>query len=338
MIRAAILGLGRWGRTLVGSVQGKTDEIRFVAAHDTAYDKVATFCQNNGLAFFADYDDILRDPDIDAVVIATPHSRHLDQVLRAAAAGKHIFVEKPLALDRHSAADAVETIARSGVKLAVGFVRRFHPSICEVRARLADGRLGTIVGFVGQQSSGSGPYLPAGGWRVDPKESPAAAMTANGVHLLDHMIEFGGEIAGVQCITSRRGVAHVDDTTAVLLSFRSGATGTLFCTISTGPNYNFSVYGSRGHAEVSDTTLDVFRFTPIPDRAPDGPVRQPESEIIRNPGVSMVQAEMLDFARCIVDDRPFFVPIADALHGIAVLDAITHSATTRTFVDLQTFA
>ena len=337
MIRAAILGLGRWGRTLVGSVQGKTDEIRFVAAHDTSAGKVETFCRDNGLTFFENYDDILRDPNIDAVVIATPHSRHFDQVCRAASAGKHVFTEKPLALDRHAAAEAVATVARHGVRLAVGFVRRFHPSICEVRARLADGRLGAIVGLVGQQTSGTGPYLAADGWRVDPKESPAAAMTANGVHLLDHMIEFGGEIAGVQCVIGRHGVAHVDDTTSLLLTFRSGVTGLLFCTISTGPNYNFSLYGSRGHAEVSDTTLDLFRFTPIPDRAPDGPVRQPESEVIRNHGVSMVQAEMLDFARCITDGRPFFVPIADVLHGIAVMDAITHSAKTGTFVDLRNF-
>ena len=246
MIRAAILGLGRWGRTLVHAVQGRTEDMRFVAAHASSREPHVAFCREHGLALAERYDDILRDRTIDAIVIATPHSLHQDQVLRAAAAGKHVFVEKPLAMDRRAAAETVDAVACCGVRLAVGFVRRFHPSICEVRTRLAEGRLGTICGFVGQQTSASGPYLPAGGWRVDPRESPAAAMTANGVHLLDHMIEFGGEIAGVQSIVARRGIAHADDTTAVLLSFKSGAIGQLFCTISTGPNYNPNTY-NRGY-------------------------------------------------------------------------------------------
>jgi predicted dehydrogenase len=306
-----------------------------VTAHAPAAGKVADFCRDKRLAFVECYDDILRNPAIDAVVIATPHSFHFEQVCRAARAGKHVFTEKPLALDYQSACEAVAAVERQGVRLAVGFVRRFHPSICEVRARLADGRLGTICGFVGQQTSGTGPYLAPGSWRLDPVESPAAAMTANGVHLLDHMIEFGGPIAGVQCVTGRRGLAHADDTTSVLLTFRNGPTGLLFCTISSGPNYNFSVYGSRGHAEVSDTTLDVFRFTPLPDRAPDGPVKQPESEILRNSGLSMVRAQMLEFARCIKETRPFAVPVADVLHGVAVLDAIARSAATGNFVEVR---
>jgi predicted dehydrogenase len=262
--------------------------MRFVAAHASSREPHVAFCREHGLAFAERYDDILRDRTVDAVVIATPHSLHQDQVLRAAAAGKHVFVEKPLAMDRHAAAETVDAVACCGVRLAVGFVRRFHPSICEVRTRLAEGRLGAICGFVGQQTSGSGPYLPAGGWRVDPRESPAAAMTANGVHLLDHMIEFGGEIAGVQSIVARRGIAHTDDTTAVLLSFKSGAIGQLFCTISTGPNYNFSIYGSRGHVEVSDTTLDVFRFTPIGGRrCCTGPIADVSTEC-RSPTKSAV--------------------------------------------------
>lgn len=136
MIRAAILGLGRWGRTLVGSVQGKTEEIRFVAAHDASKDNCEAFCREQGLDVADEYDEILRDRTVDAIVIATPHSQHQSQILRAAAAGQHVLTEKPLALGRLAAAETAEAVARSGVRLAVGFVRRFHPSICEVRARL----------------------------------------------------------------------------------------------------------------------------------------------------------------------------------------------------------
>ncbi|TCT06064.1 Gfo/Idh/MocA family protein [Aquabacter spiritensis] len=335
MICAAILGLGRWGRSLVTSVQGKSDDIRFVAAHTPTRARAEEFCAAQGLRFCDSYDAILRDPEIDAVVIATPHSQHLDQVRRAAAAGKHVFVEKPLALDHGDALRAVEAADRAGVVLAVGFVRRFHPSVCDVRARLKDGRLGTICGIVGQQTSGTGPFLPAGGWRADPAESPAAAMTAIGVHLLDHMIEFAGRIGEVECRVARRGAAPVDDTTSVLLAFESGASGLLFCCLSTGPYYNLSVYGTGGHAEVSESTLENFRFTPIPDAAPTGPVKAPPPEIVRRPGFDMLRAELEDFARAIVERRPFLVPIADVLHGAEVFDAIVRSAQTGAPVRLK---
>src|SRR5262249_24667174 len=103
MVRAAILGLGRWGRSLVNSVQGKSRDITFVAAHARPRATVEDFCRDKGLAFVDSYAKILADPAIDAVVLATPHSQHGEQVRQAAAAGKHIFVEKPMTLELASA-------------------------------------------------------------------------------------------------------------------------------------------------------------------------------------------------------------------------------------------
>ena len=93
-----------------------------------------------------DFSTILSDPAIDAVVLATPHSQHAEQIEAAAAAGKHIHVEKPITLDRASAVVAVDAARKAGVMLAVGYCRRFHPSFVEIRERLRDGRLGKIVG------------------------------------------------------------------------------------------------------------------------------------------------------------------------------------------------
>ena len=82
------------------------------------------------------YERLLADPDVDAVVLATPHSQHERQMLAAAAAGKHIHVEKPITLDRASADAAVAAARKAGVVLAVGYCRRFHPSVVEMRQRL----------------------------------------------------------------------------------------------------------------------------------------------------------------------------------------------------------
>src|SRR4051812_27712188 len=102
MIRAAIVGLGRWGQSLVRSIQGKSDDIRFVAGHTRTPGNAEAFCREQNIKLTS-YAEILANPEIDAVVIATPHSQHAEQVMQAAKAGKHIHVEKPLTLDLVSA-------------------------------------------------------------------------------------------------------------------------------------------------------------------------------------------------------------------------------------------
>jgi len=159
MIRAAIVGLGRWGRSLVTSVQGKSDDIRFVAAHTRTRATAEDFCRDQTMPLADSYEQILADPDVDAVVLATPHTLHEQQVLAAAAAGKHIHVEKPITLDRGSAGAAVEAARKAGVVLAVGYCRRFHPSVVELRRRLRDGRLGTVVSMVAQHTTSTGQFI-----------------------------------------------------------------------------------------------------------------------------------------------------------------------------------
>src|SRR5713101_8244160 len=145
MIRAAIVGIGRWGRTLVGAVQGKSEAIRFTAGHNRTRANAESFCAERAIALKDTLDDILADPAIDAVVFATPHSEHGPQVEAAAAAGKHVFMEKPFTLDRRSAARALDAVARARVVLGIAYPRRFHPGMRELKARIDDGRLGTIA-------------------------------------------------------------------------------------------------------------------------------------------------------------------------------------------------
>ena len=233
------------------------------------------------------------------MVLATPHSLHAEQVMAAAAAGKHIHVEKPLTLDRGSAEAAVAAARKAGVVLAVGFNRRFHPSVVEMRKRLADGRLGTVMSMVAQHTTSTGQFIPADNWRAAPDEAPGGAITAVGVHSIDHMIEFAGRVRDVLCVTARYIPGPSDDTTNVMLRFESGATGLLFCSVATATNFSFTLYGSKGLAEISKPTLQRFRFVPTSEHAPTGPVTAPPDEIIEHAGFDMLNAELIEFARCI---------------------------------------
>jgi predicted dehydrogenase len=327
-MRAAVVGLGRWGRALVNSVHGKSSDIEFVAAVTRTRASAEKFCAEKNLPLLDRYQEIIDDPTIDAVVLATPHSQHEEQVLQAAAAGKHVFVEKPITLHRETARAAAAAVQGKGLVLAVGFCRRFHPSIVQLRERLRDGRLGKLVAMTGQQTSNTGPFLPAGNWRSDPEESPAGSMTAVGVHLLDHMIEFGGRVSEVHCITRRVGDGPTDDTTTVMLQFESGLVSTIFCSISTAPYFNFTVFGTKGMGEISHTSLRTLTFTGVPDAPPEGHVQAPAPEIIETPGFSMLGAELEAFARSVRDGTPYPVDVEQVLHGMAVFDAVVDSART----------
>ena len=110
MIRAAVAGLGWWGKHIVRRMRD-SDALRVVAAIE-ANPALAGFAAEHGLAFTTDLAAVLRDPEIDAVILCTPHTLHAGQVLAAAAAGKHVFCEKPLALTRAGAERSVAAAAR----------------------------------------------------------------------------------------------------------------------------------------------------------------------------------------------------------------------------------
>ncbi len=325
MIRAAIVGLGRWGRSLVASVAGKNGDLSFVLATTRTRAVAEEFCREKQITLVDRYEDILREPEIDAVVLATPHSQHEAQALAAITARKHVFVEKPLTLDFASARRVADAAQKAGVVLAVGLSRRFHPSIDELRVRSRDGRLGRVIAMVAQHTTSTAQFIAPDNWRAAAEEAPGGAFTAVGVHALDHMIEFAGRVRDVRCVTARNYPGPSDDTTTIMLRFESGATGLLFCSVATATNFELTVYGTSGLVEISRPDLSRFRFAPAATAAPTGLVPAPPDEIVEHSGFDMLHAELTAFARAIRDGTPYPVPIDDVLHGMAVFDAVVQS-------------
>ena len=328
MINAAIVGLGRWGRTLVNSVQGKSSAIRFTAGHTRTRGSAEAFCAENGIALKDDLGQILADPAIDGVVFATPHSQHGGQVERTAAAGKHVFMEKPFTLDLESAKSALNAVERAGVVLGVAYPRRFHPAIIELKARIADGRLGTISHCESAQASPTGLSMDPNYWRSDPQEAPAGAMTATGVHNLDAMIYLFGKIDEVYCTSLRRIMTRLEDTTTVLLGLANGISATLYCSLVTAPTYRFAVYGTKGSVELATSELE-FRFTPVTERPATGRHSAPAPEVIDYKGFNALAAELEGFAAGINGERPYPITPEEVLHGVAAFEAIVRSAALR---------
>jgi predicted dehydrogenase len=329
MIRTAVVGIGHWGRTLVNAVQGNSERLRFTAGHTRTRAKAEAFCAEKGIALYDDLAAILADPAIDAVYFATPHSEHGGQVERAAAAGKHVFMEKPFTLDRKSAAAAVEAVRRAGIVLGVAYPRRFHPNMKELKARVDAGRLGTIAHCYGEQNTPAGLFMASESWRATQEEAPGGAMTALGVHNVDALIHLFGEIDEVYASSLKRAVAYdAEDTTSVMFAMRNGMSASMVCSLVTTVSYRLAVFGTKGCAELRTPNLDLH-ITPIPDGPPAGRNVALPPQITEKRGVNTLLAEMEAFAEAIDGGPAYPVTPEQALHGVAVFEAIVASAAQR---------
>jgi predicted dehydrogenase len=330
VIKAAIVGLGWWGRTLVNSVQGKSDVIRFTAAHTRTRAKVEDFCRDKGITFQDDLETILRDPAIDAVVYAAQHANRSEQVQKTAAAGKHVFVEKPFALDLRAADAALAAVKRAGVALGVGYQRRFAPGVAELRARVRDGRLGTIVFCTGEATAPAGLTLAKDFWRADPVQAPAGAMTGLGVHVLDTVVDFFGPVAEVYCTNVRRAAPNIDDSTSVQMILKNGLPASFYCSLSSAVSYRIAVFGTKGYAEVLRPNSNTFQFVPAPEGPmSSGQLKPAEPEVIVTKDFDPVKAELEAFATAIRDHKPFAISHDEIRHVTAAFEAIVRSAATK---------
>jgi len=327
MIRAAIIGLGRWGQNLVNSAQGKSNDITFVAGATRTPARAEAYAREKGLLLHSSYQAVLADPGVDAIVLATPHTQHAAQVVEAARAGKHVFTEKPLALTAASAKAAVRACAKAGVTLAVGYNWRFQPALKEMRRMLDDGSLGKLLHLEGNFCGPSVYRFRKGHWRQERGEGPAGGMTGRGVHTLDAYLYLAGRVAAVHAQSSRRALSYgLDDTTSMLLRFASGATAYLGTVIATAETWRMQVFGAKGWVEVGDvehlTTwqMRVCRVDPQDLHAHHRP------EVLTFPTVSTERAELEHFARAAAERRSLAVPGGDEEHGAAVLEAILKSA------------
>src|SRR5205823_2454056 len=140
-LNVAVIGLGWWGRIIVPLAKASA-RLRVVRVADPA-PATADFARAQDVPLAKDLDDALRDPQVQGVVLCTPHTQHTEQIVRAASAKKHVFCEKPLAMSRADILKSVAACNDNGVKLAVGHEKRFEPPIQEAMRLVKSGELGT---------------------------------------------------------------------------------------------------------------------------------------------------------------------------------------------------
>lgn len=315
MINAAIVGLGWWGKNLVEAVQGKSPRLRFTRGVCRNPAPVEDFAERHGLALTS-FAAALADPAVDALVLATPHSVHAEQIVAAALAGKPVLCEKPLTLTRADAARAIEACARAGTVLALAENHRFWPNMQEMQRIVASGALGEILHVEGHASNeNAGRFF--GAWRHDPAESPAGGMTGTGVHVLDAFVHMLGPVASVSAqLVTRKPAPDPIDMMSAMFRFASGATG-LLATVRSTPNYRrVHVFGRNGSVEALGESELVVRQS-----------GKPEQHLRFSPTDSL-RAELEAFADAVTGSAPYPITPAQMLDTVAAFDALVRSAAT----------
>jgi predicted dehydrogenase len=325
MVNLAISGLGGWGQSLVDSVEN-SEFVRFTAAVTRTPSNVSDYCAQKKILLTDDYHSVLNDINIDAIVIATPHTVHFDQILMAAEAGKHVFCEKPFTLTAEQSRIALRTLADRRLKVAIGHNRRFAPNTQQFLQTLKNNSIGQPIHIDGLFNADLG--TSAGKWRDNRAESPAGGMTSLGIHLIDSFIHLFGKVSNVSAQSRKIAIdIDIDDSTLARLNFENGCSGQLTTIAATSTFWQVRAFGTQGWAEC--TNLDQFTL----HRTGEDPVRTnfPGFEY---PSSATMKTALEAFAADIIGDAVFPISPDEILHATAVLEAIIISTRTGQTVEI----
>lgn len=322
-VTLAVVGLGWWGLNMIGQLRD-SDRVCVVVGVDP--DPLSRErAQALGVETELDFAAMLGRPDVDAVVICSPHRLHAEQIIAAARVGKHVFCEKPFCTNVADADAALAAVAAAGVQVGIGHERRFEPAIVEMQRRFADGDLGAIVAVEGNFSQDKFLALAPDNWRLSTSEAPVGPLSATGIHLVDLAISLLGGPTEVwarlstQCTTFANG-----DTLTVTLGFDAGRTALITAVLCTPFIGQFRVLGSHGWMEIRD------RSHPEQPTGWDVTVARRGSEpehryFAPHP---CVRDNLERFAEAISGGRPYPVSVADIRANVQAFEAISTSART----------
>ena len=284
------------------------------------------------------YAALLARPDVDAICVCTPSGTHAEQALAAAAAGKHVLVEKPMALSLADADAMIAACHAAGVRLGVVLQRRTDPLFAAVRRAIDAGELGRLaLGTVSVPYTRPQSYYESAAWRGTWALDGGGALMNQGIHLLDLLVWYMGDVAEVQAYAET--LAHtieVEDVLAATMRFGNGALGSIVATTAAAPGYphRVEVYGQRGGVQLEGETVvrcEGVASVPSP-AAGDTPGQSlPAAGAGASPtGISAEGHTHLigDLVAAIRDGRPPLVPGEEGRRSLAVALAIYESART----------
>lgn len=322
-VRVGSIGLGWWGGNL--AAKGRLVGLDVVSCFARSEESRDQFAAEHDCRATSSVEEMLSDPELEAVLIATPHSTHADLVVQSAAAGKHVFVDKPFTLTVAEGKRAIAAADDAGVVLQVGHNRRRQPANRRLRTMVDEGALGVIHYAEANLSYPKG-LNPRAGWRGEPDESPAGGMTGLGVHMADNLNYLLGRAERVAAFSKKIiGVSKLDDATTATLEFSEGPLAFLGTSTVIPDIARTALWGTEG-AACNDQ--DGARFLTQEIGSKDWVEQEIET-------LDTVQDELEEFASNVRNGKKPETGGAEALEATVILEGIVESAATGRVVDLD---
>jgi len=343
------LGMGHHHCKAIGRAAGA----RLVAVCDLDPERLTPAATEFGVKAYASYAEMLRDPAIEAVCVATPSGMHADLAIEAAAAGKHMLIEKPVDVRVDQVRRLAQATRAAKVKAAVVFQTRTMPMYKRIKAAVDSGRLGPLVGvhavlpWYREQSYYQGPH---GSWKGTWAMDGGGSLMNQGVHTVDFLQWVGGR---VRSVFGAFGVfAHeieAEDKAVAVLRFANGALGTLTTTTASFPGSGrfFLVHGTNGTITEVDDYLqswklrddkdgaeekELLAFYGRRDQRPEGVTTASDPMAV---GTSGHVFHIEDLVQAIREDRDPYVTVESAAHAVEIVNAIYQSGRTGREVTIE---
>ncbi len=286
------------------------------------------YAEAHGIRAYESIDALMNSPDIDAVCICTPNGTHAGLALQALRHGKHVLIEKPLALSVEDCDRLIEEAQTRGLCAGVISQRRFSDTVTAVRETILRGHLGPLVGAELSIRYYRAPdYYHGSSWHGT-RAVDGGVLMNQGIHGVDILLYLLGGVRSVHAFTANR-VHEIDaeDTVCASLRFENGALGTIFATTAAAPGFpqTLTVTGVRGSITLTENEITAWN---VPGTA------KPEVGGLQAGGFGRAEnlaldghiAQLTDFADAIAEGRKPFVTLKDGRRAVALIRAVYRSA------------
>ncbi len=316
MIKAASVGLGWWSDELAKSIQGKSNKIKIVSCYSKSKKKRIDFSKKYKTHYHDSFKAILKDPQINAIILTTPHSLHAKHAIQALRHGKHVFVEKPMATKYLDAKKMYLTAKKYKKTLSVGHNRRYSSVSDFINNLNRQKKIGKILHIDSNFSASGALNYKKKFWRANRKESPGGAIAGLGIHMIDLMCFFGGQVKSVQSLVKKYAVkVNIDDTTSALFELNKNCTGNLTTIFACPYTTTFNVFGTNMNI-FSDIDKNKIKIV-----NKNGKI-QKLNLINKN----TLFLELQEFADSCNKKKNYRVKSSEAAHNVKVMEAIVKSS------------
>jgi predicted dehydrogenase len=327
-VRIGQAGIANHGRTIVNAIRD-AGNLRLVSCFDINPAANRQVAGEFAATAMTGYDELVADPGIDAVALATPNHLHAEQVEKAVKARKHIFVEKPIANTVAEARQMIKLVQATGLVFMVGHNTRRRLVFRRAKKLLDERRIGEIVAVEANLSRPAGlqPGLPA--WKADRRTCALLPMMQLGIHFVDTVEYLIGRVERVSCFATNIAMPNQAlDAASAILQLESGIPVSLTSYYVSADAYFLRIYGTRG-------TIHCFPLRLQLDLLEKGELKETIEEDYSSEGAGSYILQMREFGDCVLSKAQPETGGLEGLRALAVIEAMVHSVEHHSVVDLK---